>query len=137
MQKFKWYLFFSFWVINWFVLYKFNIVKYNPSISYIFIFIFNMLLLPLFFLYLIYKKNYINYKYLFLKYFAILIIDIIPLILLYPFVFTYKDFIMNLSFLCIYLLFMNRNIIDIIYVYISGTTNITVNEFKKIFKYEK
>ena len=137
MQKFKWYLFFSFWVINWFVLYKFNIVKYNPSISYIFIFIFNMLLLPLFFLYLIYKKNYINYKYLFLKYFAILIIDIIPLILLYPFVFTYKDFIMNLSFLCIYLLFMNRNIIDIIYVYIAGTTNITFNEFKKIFKHEK
>ena len=137
MQNFKWYLFFSFWVINWFVLYKFNIVKYNPSISYIFIFIFNMLLLPLFFLYLIYKKNYINYKYLFLKYFAILIIDIIPLILLYPFVFTYKDFIMNLSFLCIYLLFMNRNIIDIIYVYIAGTTNITFNEFKKIFKHEK
>ncbi len=137
MQNFTWYLFFSFWVINWFVLYKFNIVKYNPSISYIFIFIFNMLLLPLFFLYLIYKKKSINYKYLFLKYFAILIIDIIPLILLYPFVFTYKDFIMNLSFLCIYLLFMNRNIIDIIYVYISGTTNITVNEFKKIFKYEK
>ena len=127
----KWYNYYSFWTIIWFILYKQKIIKIQPSYSLI---LANIFILCQCFLFLFMNKNKLtsdNIKiYITIIGFAI-IIDIIPFIFLMPLQLDLKTLAINLLVFVIYLLFMykslNYNVIDIINMYISLICNKQLN----------
>lgn len=68
---------FSYWIFVWFILYKLNIIKYNPKIFLILASIENFIILYM----MIYYKNDIKYILTFI--FINIFIKVIPLIILW------------------------------------------------------
>ena len=128
----------------WFLLYKLNIIKYSPSFSYIFAIIFISIQILYFIYSLIFtnkpksnKYSSINFLRILTKLFLAIILDIIPFIILYPFTLDYKTFIINLSVLCIYFIFIIYKKLNIINIYFNNYFDyyITFNEYKNYYKY--
>jgi hypothetical protein len=135
IQKIRFYYLFSWWMFIWFIFYKLNIVKFGPSFSYIFAMIFNIIVTVYYISTTNIKK--INYKVIFVKLLIWFIIDIIPLIRLYPYILNYKTLIVNLMVFCIYLLFMNMNISNILKIYLwhREQDNLSFDKYVEHLKY--
>jgi len=134
-NRIRFYDMFSWWMFIWFILYELNIVKYEPSFSYIFSIIFNTILT----IYFIFTTNVkrINYKVLFIKLFIWFLLDVFPVFILYPFTLNYSTLIVNIIVFCVYLLFMNINIVNILRIYYTSITRVNNYTFKEYIDYLK
>jgi len=114
---------FSYWIFIWFILYYFNIVKYNPL--FILIIAYFITLLELIYLF----NNNIN-KYNFIKFFIInVIIKFIPIILIfkYPIIINNEDLLCGFYILCLYIFvmsYLNKNP----YIYYKKMLNTYIND---------
>ncbi len=114
---------FSYWIFIWFILYYFNIIKYNPL--FILIIAYFITLLELIYLF----NNNIN-KYNFIKFFIInVIIKLIPIILIfkYPIIINNEDLLCGFYILCLYIFvmsYLNKNP----YVYYKRMLNTYIND---------
>ena len=109
----KFYNFFSYWLILWFVLFKINVIQYSPYLIYLFV-SYGITLKAIYELILLIKdKTQVN-KLLFVMYFVLLIIiDIVPIYLLEP-DYSKSSIIFTLILLLLYCIIMdlqNKNII--------------------------
>ena len=115
------YILISTWIFVWFVLYYFNLTKYNPSIAYVF------LIIPILYLYvntLLYRKNDVDKPYVILMF---TIIDVLPLPLLLlnnKFELQFESFILFLVMIFSYL------------VYIVKYRKIDINELYKYYLFD-
>ena len=74
----KWYNFFSWWVFIWFILYKLNVIPYNPFFVYVIIYIYLLYRCIIF----IINKEYKNKGNLFVSFFIgliLLVVDLLPI----------------------------------------------------------
>lgn len=101
---------FSLWALLWFILYKLNITKLNPSILYIF------LIIPITYLYintLIKRKNDLDKLCLIILFTLSDIFPIVYLIVYKEIKLEFKSFIVSLILVLVYLLYIKYNKIDI------------------------
>jgi len=114
--------YFSVWLVIWFLLYKFKVIKIQPSFNYILAFIY---LLLKGFIYFLTKPVDLN---IFINNILIsVILDFIPLLSILPLNLTKLTLSYNLYYLCSYVLILGLMKIDIIKIYID---NITYNSLK-------
>ena len=110
----KFYNFFSYWMIIWFVMFKINIIHYSPYLIYLCV-AYGITIKAIYELILLIKnKTQVN-KLLFVMYFLLLlVIDIIPIYFLEP-DYSNSSIIYTLTLLLIYCVIMdlqNKNIIN-------------------------
>lgn len=101
---------FSLWAFVWFVLYKLNIIKLNPSILYIF------LVIPISYLYintLIKRKNDLDKLCLFILFTISDVFPILYLIVYKEIKLEIESFIVSLILVLVYLLYIKYKKIDI------------------------
>jgi hypothetical protein len=133
LSKIRWYHKFSYWMFIWFILYKIGIISYQPSFIYILsiiIIIYYIIVLSIH-----YKTKSVNKLVLFIRFIILLCIDLIPLILLYPYKFDYKTLILNVIFLIIYLIYMNQPIMDTFNMYLKHFKYTNMKSLDKYLKY--
>ena len=110
----KFYNFFSYWMIIWFVLFKINIIHYSPYLIYLGVSYF-ITIKAIHELIVLIKKNTRVYKKLLISYLILIfIIDIIPVYFLEP-DYSNSSIIFTLTLLLIYFVFMelqNKNVIN-------------------------
>lgn len=110
----KFYNFFSYWMIIWFVLFKINIIHYSPYLIYLGVAYF-ITIKAIHELIVLIKKNTRVYKKLLISYLILIfIIDIIPVYFLEP-DYSNSSVIFTLTLLLIYFVFMelqNKNVIN-------------------------
>ena len=93
---------FSYWIFFWWILYEFNIIKYNPKIIFSFAIIENVFLLLL----KIKNENYCSIpSFIIINFF----IKIIPIIMMWNTQINIKDLIFGIVLLIIYILWLYFN----------------------------
>jgi len=91
---------FSYWIFIWFLLYYFKFTKYNPLLTLIVGYIITVGEL----IYLISQKTN---KYNLIKFTVInIIIKVIPILLIYNYKITFKEFVVNFYIFLIYIITM-------------------------------
>lgn len=117
--------YFSIWLFIWYLLYKLNIVKYQPSFNYLLAMTY---ILTKAIIYIIAKPVSLQ-KFIKIMIISIML-DIVPLMSLFPLKFNKTTFNYNLSYLLVYVLYMNITNKSIYSTYIN---DITYKNHKKIF----
>lgn len=104
--------YFSIWLLFWFILYKFKIIKYQPSFCYIMAFLYVTIK---FLLYFILESVELD---IFIKNISIsILLDAIPLYFLLPLNLNIQTLFVNLFYILLYILTMCVNNINIIDLY--------------------
>lgn len=129
----KFYNFFSYWLILWFVLFKINVIQYSPYLIYLFV-SYGITLKAIYELILLIKdKTQVN-KLLFVMYFVLLIIiDIVPIYLLEP-DYSKSSIIFTLILLLLYCIIMDLQNKNIINQYTQTVFSKLNNKIKSIYK---
>jgi len=96
-------LYFSYWILAWFILYWFEFTRYNPKFAILFATIINVLLL----LYLFIKKINLNYISLFVL--IQIIIKFIPYILIQNRHMKKQDYVATIILFVVYLFWVHSN----------------------------
>lgn len=106
---------FSNWIFIWFLLFYFNLIKYNPF--FIFILVFSICNLYLIYAYYYKILNNYNISKIFVLSFLFKFIPIIILILTKNNKFTVNDVLFSIVFFILYLIYLHINNTNMIYIY--------------------
>jgi uncharacterized membrane-anchored protein YitT (DUF2179 family) len=120
---------FSYWIFAWFVLYEFEITKYNPKFAILFALVLNIIQL----LTRIFYKNSLIYIFLFV--FANSFLKIIPLWILKKHKITYSDIMASIYLFAIYNIWLILNGTNIIKTSQELLKNIQENQPTSPFIY--
>jgi hypothetical protein len=110
------YNFYSFWIFIWVLLFKLGFIKSDPTISVIFVIIGIIYLIIINYKSMI-NFEYINYKLLKIQIILLILIDLFPMYLMYPYKLDCKTLNINIIILLIYILYMCIIKINIINMY--------------------
>jgi hypothetical protein len=109
--------YFSIWLLIWFLLYKLKIIKIQPSLNYIFAFIYiSFKIIAYFFL------KPVDFDIFFTNMLISMMLDIIPLVSMLPLDLTSTTISYNLYYLFSYLLTLGLFNIDIVKLYFNDLT---------------
>ena len=129
----KFYNFFSYWMIIWFVLFKINCLPYSPYLIYLCV-AYGISIKAIYEIILLIKNNTRVNKLLFTLYFVLLfIIDILPIYLLEP-DYSKSSIIFTLVLLLIYCIIMDLQDKNIINQYTQTVFSKLNNKIKSIYK---
>lgn len=129
----KFYNFFSYWMIIWFVLFKINIIYYSPYLIYLCV-AYGITIKAIYELILLIKNKTRVNKLLFVMYFVLLIIiDIVPIYFLEP-DYSKNSIIFTLVLLLIYCVIMDLQNKNIINQYTQTVFSKLNNKIKSIYK---
>lgn len=109
--------YFSVWLLIWFLLYKFKVIKVQPSLNYIFAFIYiSFKIIAYFFI------KPVDFGIFFINILISIMVDIIPLVSMLPLNLTSTTISYNLYYLFSYVLTLGLFNIDIVKLYFNDVT---------------